>query len=120
MSEEHRKFVRLRSRLTTILTLPSTGQAQRALTRDVGEIGVCVVAEAPYEPGTPMAVEMKLPDYPSPVKFLAQVMWCKLTGRGRKGQRSMAEIGLRFVSIDPKARSLITQYAKLNALPSER
>ena len=115
MGQERRQFIRVHARLTTLIKPLKTAKVRRALTKDISGIGVCLVTEELCELGTPLEVEMRLPDYDAPVKFLGQVMWSKPIGEPRKGQPPTAEIGLRVVSIDPKDRSLLMQYAKLNA-----
>lgn len=115
-----RQFTRVRTRLTTVIKLLATDKILRVLTRDVGEIGVCVVLDEQLEVGTPVEGEITLPDSEIHVRFFGQVMWAQALGSpSPSGQPQMSEAGLRFLSIDPRDHSLIVQYAKLNALPPE-
>ena len=121
MQQERRKFTRLRSRLTTTFKVLATGKILRALTRDIGGIGVCLLTEDPIEPGTPLEVEIKLPDVPAPITFAGEVVWSKPVASSTQSYigELTAETGVKFVDIDPKARLLILQYAALNALPPQ-
>ena len=81
--------------------------------------GVCLVTEGVVELGTPLAVEIWLPDREKPIAFLGDVVRSVPVGTPRPGAKTpTAETGIRFVSIDPKDRALIIQFARLNALPS--
>lgn len=115
--DERRRSVRLRPRLTTIYKNLSTGRVRRALTKDVSGHGACLVTEDLLEAGTPLEIEIKLPDRASPVTFLAEVVWSgfQVDAAGRIGSR--AEAGVKFVSIDPKDHTLVMQFARFNALP---
>jgi hypothetical protein len=116
--EERRRSIRLRTRLTTIYKHLTTGRVQRTLTKDVSGHGACLLTEDLLEAGTPLEVEIKLPDRTSPVTFLAEVVWSafQLDAQGSPG-KPKAETGIRFVSIDPKDHAAIMQYARFNALP---
>ena len=125
MGKEQRQSLRAHSRLTASIKLHPTGEVGTALTKDISGSGVCLLTEQPIEVGTPVEVEVTLPDSEKPVRFLGQVMWSRAVGGADQrqppapGQPPMAaETGLRFVSVDPKDRTLLVQYAMLNALPS--
>ena len=115
--DERRRSVRLRTRLTTIYKNLSTGRVQRALTKDVSGHGACLVTDDLLEAGTPLEIEIKLPDRATPVTLLAEVVWSgfQLEASGQTGSR--AEAGIKFVSIDPKDHALVMQFARFNALP---
>ena len=112
-----RQFTRVRTQLTTVIKLLTTGRSLRVLTRDVGEIGVCVMLDEMLPVGTPLEGEITLPDSEIHVRFHGQVMWSQPLDTRQPSQ--MTEAGLRFLSIDPRDHSLIIQYTKLNALPPE-
>ena len=121
MEQERRQSTRLWSRLTTTFKFLTTGKVLHALTRDVSGVGVCLLTEDPLEVGTSLDVQIKLPDVTAPVTFAGEVVWSKpLTSATQSyiGEFA-AETGVKFVRIDPKARSLILQYTTLNALPPE-
>ena len=118
--QNRRQFTRVRTQLTTVIKLLTTDKVLRVLTRDVGEIGVCVVLDELLEVNTPLEGEITLPDSKIHVRFLGQVMRSQPLGTPRPaGQPQTIEVGIRFLSIDPREHSLIVQYAKLNALPPE-
>ena len=118
MEGEQRQFIRVKERLLTLMTFLATGKVERALTRDIGAVGVCVMTERVVEPGTQLAVELQLPDRDTPITFLAEVRWSRLLSEPPETGTSMgAETGLRFVRVDAKDRSMMMQHAALHALP---
>ena len=117
-ADERRRNIRLRTRLTAQVTNVSTGIIQQALTRDISGKGVCLVTGDMIEPGTPLSIELHLPDHDAPVSFLGDVVWSMLLlPPGGQAKNPPAETGVRYVSIDPKIRTAIILYAQLNALP---
>ena|SRR3989338_929015 len=118
MGEEQRRFIRVTGRLVAVVTIVKTKKVRRALTKDISAGGICFVTEEILELGTALEVELKLPDREAPIIFLGEVAWSRPIGPKPKSyQDPTAETGVKFVSIDPKERELIMQYAKLNAPP---
>ena len=118
MGEEQRKYIRIQLRLTTFVKFLDTGKVRRALTKDLSAAGICFVAEEPIPKGTPLGIELQLPDRQTPIQCLVEVVWCKPVSESSPGSHAPAsEVGVKFVSIDPKERALILQYATMNALP---
>ena len=116
--EERRRSIRLQTRLNAMITNVTTTAHQQALTKDISGSGVCIITDDLIEPGTPLSVELSLPDHDGPVSFLGDVVWSMLIlPPGGRSTNPPAETGVRFVSIDPKVRTAIVQYARLNALP---
>ena len=119
-SPDRRRAVRLTTRLSTTFKNLHTGIVQQALTRDISGEGVCLLTEEMLEPGTPLAVEIHLPDYDAPIAFLADVVWSMLViDQETLSKHPLSETGVKYVSIDPKLRTCIMQYAALHALPPE-
>ena len=97
-----------------------TGKVRRALTKDVSAGGVCLVTEELLKPGTQLGVEIKLPDREAPVTFTGEVVWSKpIGGSGKSYENPTAEIGVKFVDIDPNDQKLVMLYARMNASPLE-
>ena len=118
MPEERRKFIRITSRLTTIFKNLKTGKVRRALTKDLGGVGMCLVTEEILEPGTPLEVEFTLPDRPAPVMCQVEVVWSRPLRMPTKSyENPTAETGVKFTTIDPKDLALLKQYVALNAPP---
>ena len=115
-ANEQRKTSRTPLRLLIFLKHLDTGKVQRALTKNIGGGGVCMVTEGTFKPGTLLELEIKLPDCENPIVCTAAVIWCRPLIEPKKSyDLPTIEIGLRFVTIDPKQEALIVQYAKLNA-----
>lgn len=117
--DERRRFIRLNTRLNTIFTILKSGKVRRALTKDMGGGGLCVITEEMLEPGTKLAVEIKLPDRGDTVTFLAEVVWSRLVCASQKSYENMTvETGVKFIDPNPKDQMLIIQYARMNASPA--
>ena len=116
---ERREYIRVRERLVTFIKDPATGKVHRALTRDLGGTGVCLVTNEPLEVGVAIEGELKLPDRKAPVTFSAVVVWSQVIQKepGQPLDRPTREVGVKFVRIDPKDRALIQQHVALNAMP---
>ena len=91
---------------------------ERTLTKDISGSVICLVTAEVIEPGVPVEVELRLPDQETPVLFLGDVVWSlPIPPPTTHGGAPIVETGIRFVSISPKHRELIMQYARLHALP---
>ena len=114
---ERLQFIRVRSRLTAVIRFSGDDKVQRALTRDVGVTGVCLLSETPLKSGELISVELLLPDRTSkPLAFTGEVVWSKrIEGATEGADESAIESGVRFVTIDPKERALLMQWVALNA-----
>lgn len=120
MPEERRQFPRLDARLVTWVKVLETGKVQRSLTTNLGGVGLCVTTEWAYAPGTPLAIEVHLPDRSAPVRCQAEVVWSTPQPGSRKSfETPLADTGIKFTQIHPKDCAAILQYAQLNALPPE-
>lgn len=120
MSEERRDAVRSGMALVTFLKFLDSGKVQRALTRNISGVGICVVAEGVFQPGLQLGVEIKMPDRDVPIGFTGEVVWSQPVEESRKSyEQPKAEVGLKFVTIAPKDQALLRQYAMLYASPYE-
>ncbi len=120
MKPERRQFIRVRTRLTTFVTIMSTGRVQRALTRDIGGGGVCLLTETALGLGTEVKLEVQLPDREKPIACQAVVIWNRTIpppADAPEGSKPALETGMSFLQIEPKEKALLTQYAHLNAVP---
>lgn len=116
--EERRRQIRLSTRLNATVTNVTTGAVQQALTKDISGAGVCLITDDMIDTGTPLSIAFHLPDLGTPVTFLGDVVWSMLIlAPGGSTKNPPAETGIRYVSIDPKVRAAIVQYARMNALP---
>ena len=117
MSAERREFVRVRERLVTFVKQIATGKVHRALTRDLSGVGICLITNEPLETGAPLELELKLPEFDRMIPFTGLVAWSKVMDEPRKRyEEPMREVGIRFVAIAPKDRTLIKQHAAMNAV----
>ena len=117
MEQEHRRFIRITSRLNASVKIVKTGRVARALTKDISSGGICFVTAEILESGTAIEVEIKLPDSEAPVRFLGEVAWSRPIGHAKSYEDPTGETGVKIISMDPKDRALIMHYAKLNAPP---
>lgn len=118
--QERRQSIRASSRLVVIFKNLKTGKVRRALTKDISASGMRLITEELLESGTPLDIEVKLPDRDTPMAFTAEVIWSQPVGEPRKSyQNPTAETGVKFVRIDAKDQTLLNQYVKLSAPPSQ-
>ena len=118
MTDERRQILRIQMKLTTFVKRLKTGQVQRALTRDLGGEGLCMIAEEPFERGTQVELKIKLPDRKTPIVGTGEVVWCKPLGPKDVDHGSMtSDIGVHFTAIDPNDATVLAQFARLHALP---
>ena len=116
MGEQQRRLLRLNVCLLTAVTVPSTGKAQRALTKDLGPMGACLITNGLIEPKTVLVVELTLPDRDRPITFDAEVIWSKIVKPAEKVyEYPKAQTGIHITRIDPKDQAIMAQYAQLNA-----
>ena len=116
--EEHRRFVRLDTRLEFNYTVLPSGDAHRTVSRDVSGGGVCLFAERALAPGTCLQVAMKLPEHESPANFTAEVVWSESYEMIGKTERQQAtQIGVRFMEIAPKDLEAVMQHGILRLQP---
>ena len=115
---DRRQFTRVSSRLTIVFTVGGSKTRRRALTRDLGGAGVCLVTEARLRPGDRLNAQLTLPDRDQAIAFTGAVVWVETSFEGRKSyQDPVMRAGVRFVKIGSKDCSTITHFAKMNALP---
>ena len=112
MTDEKRRLPRGLSRLVCFVKRLGTGGVYRALTQDLSGSGVRVVIDEIFEDGTPVEVEIKLPDREDPVRFLGETVWCKPLGDPQSASKlkSKSETGIKVISIDPTDLTLIKYY----------
>jgi len=119
MDAERRRLRRAPVRLMAIVKVLSTGKAWRALTKDVSGSGMSFVTDEALEPGTPLEIEMRLPDHDSPIRVIAGVVWMRSVKEPKHMYEHFSmEIGVKFVSLSPQDQKLLTQYGTLNAPPA--
>ena len=117
MGSERRQFLRATSRLITWITLPETGKVMRVLTLDVGAGGARFMTERTIEAGTPLAIEIKLPDREQPIRCTAEVARSGPMADLTDESRMAAETAVKFVQIDPRDHADLTFYVKINLPP---
>jgi len=117
---ERRQHVRFVMRILLSYKIVGTEKLGKSLTDDLSGGGVRFVAEHPLEPGTRIQATMRLPGRVEPVRFLGEVVWAKsLTSSTGSLSDSGAEVGVKFLQVDPKDREFLMQYAALYTPPSE-
>ena len=110
--QERRRFIRIPPYLTASIRHPQTGKMRRALVKNVGGNGIGVVTEELFDPGTSLEVELRLPDVTEPIAFLGEIVWSKPVGGPQQQYHNpTAEMGIKFLRIDPHALTMIAQYA---------
>ena len=106
MSQERRRSTRINAQVPATVKRPDDSSTQRVVIMDISGDGMRLATEAALEPGTPLVVEVKLPNLRAPVAARVRVVWSR-----------PAEAGVTFMQLDPKDRALLMLYARLKALP---
>ena len=116
--QERRRFVRLDTTLpVTYRVLPSS-TAQVVTTKDIGGGGICMFLTQRLSVGTPLEIEVRLPNRPTPVCFTGEVAWCEEYEVVGKTERNRAiQAGVKFVYFNPKDQEAIMQYVILSLPP---
>ena len=118
MRSERRRFLRAASRLITWMTLPETGRVIRVLTLDVSAGGARFMTDRAIEVGTPLAIEIKMPDREATIRCTAEVVRSGPMPDLTDESRTAAETAVKFVQIDPRDHAELTFYVKINLPPS--
>jgi c-di-GMP-binding flagellar brake protein YcgR len=116
--EEHRRFVRLDTRLQVDYTVLPAEESQQAATKDISGSGICLFAREPLKPGEQLQVAMRLPGQEEAVNFTGEVVWCEqYEVIGKEERQRSVEVGLRFIEIAPKDQAAIMQHVILGFHP---
>ena len=119
MDADRRRLKRAPTRLMAFVKVLSTGKARRVLTKDISGGGISFITDEALESGTPLEIEMNLPDHPHPIRVMAEVIWLRsMKDPKHMYERLSMEIGVKFVSIAPQDQKVLKQYGMLNAPPS--
>ncbi len=119
MPQEHRQFIRGTIRLLTFLKVLETGKVYRVLTKNLSGSGMLVAAEQALAPETKLEVEVALPDRSTPFRCQAAVVWSRPTGGSAPGRPTGADVGIKFLNLDPKDQMLLKQYAAMGVPPPQ-
>ena len=111
---DRRQFFRINTKLTTRYTIRGTGRTHQALTKNVGEGGVCFVATESVNEGQDLDMEITLPIRSAPIKFSGRVAWPSVS---TTSDSKYHEVGVQYMEIDDKERALMVQWARMNAVP---
>ena len=117
MREERRRHSRLKTQLLTSYKDAGSGKARRVLTKNIGAGGLCLLTEEYLTPGTHLDLELQLSDRKEAIQCQVVVIWSQPLATGRELYQN--EVGVEFVQIDAKERTLLTQYAKIYAWPED-
>ena len=118
MSQENRRNIRSPVRLMAFVKNMKTSKVRRWLTKNISGTGVCLIADELLQRGERLELEVKLPDFPSPLVMAAEVVWTATANAAAKShETSSVEIGILFIDPPAKIQSILNQYAAMNAPP---
>ena len=118
--EERRRGIRTSTQLVALVKHLATGKVRRWLTKNLSGVGVCLVADESLERGTRLEVEVTLPDYPTPLAVMGEVVWLMTVQPAHKSYEvPKVELGVRFIDPPQKTQSLLDAYARMTALPAD-
>lgn len=105
-------------RLTVTCRVVETQTSTVSVTTNIGVGGVRFQAEKPLAPGTQMELSITVPDRATPIQALAEVVWSQPVRSSTPGHsRTTTDIGVRFLTIDPKDQALLRHYTLLYSPP---
>ena len=121
MSDQNRReSPRVPLRLTLFIRNAATGQAWRVLSNDVSGLGARFTTEEQLEVKTPLEVKIKLPDQAASITCKAEVVWSRIVTPAQKSYEwPMTEVGIGFLDLAPKDRTVLKQYSAMNAPPPD-
>ncbi len=109
---ERRRFPRLRSscslRVKRVGAAMGPGDGIDAVAVNISGGGLAYTSEEAVQPGEFLAVEMKLPEFPSPIVALGRAAWCEAAAQGH-------EVGVEFWWVgwgDDTAQRAMSEYIK--------
>ncbi len=116
--EERRAFVRLDTRLPIAYRVVPSTATKKSVTKDVGGSGVCLFLDEPLKPGTPLHVEIQLPEQAQPVTFEGEVVWCEeYEVIGKTHRERAVEAGLKVTQMHPRDRQALLNHVILGLKP---
>lgn len=108
MDKERRKFKRFDSFMSVKFEVLGKDQLQGlSLSKDLSRDGVKINTNRFLKEGTPVDLEINIPDDPKPVHTSGKVMWSQLS----EGQNQGYDSGIRFELMDPVDKFRVLDYA---------
>ncbi len=114
---KRRKFPRVSERWRLVHHVINSGQFEESqvasLALNISGDGICFTSREPVDAGTMVILEMKSPDFDSPIVALAKVVWCKNRANG-----GSHDLGAEFWWMgwkDSDAQPAITEYLRKKA-----
>ena len=81
------------------------------LSRALGEDGLRLERDLPFEAGRPVSVELFLPDDPRPLRAAGTVVAVAPEDEEREGERSRPR-AVRFTTVDAETRARLVRYVE--------
>ena len=116
MAEERRQTTRATTQLMAGVKRLSTGRVSQMLTKNVSDVGLCLLADEPISRGTQLGIRLQLPTDSSPIVCTSEVVWIMVPGSMPSAKPSV-ELGVKFTDIQLKDKQRLRQYALLCSLP---
>lgn len=117
MGSERRQTIRASSQLMASVKRLSTGRISQMLTKNVSDVGLCLLTEEPVSRGTQLGIKLQLPTDNTPVICTSEVVWIMMPGDLHPGDKPAVELGVKFVDIQLRDKQRLRQYALLCTTP---
>ncbi len=104
MEEEKRKFLRFECLIPVEISMPGrTHMLERAAIHDFSTEGLKLAINFDLKPGTPMEININLPEKNLLATVSAEIAWARST-------EDKMEVGLKIKKMDKKAKSELLNY----------
>lgn len=117
MAQERRQTTRAATELLANVKRLSTGKVSQMLTKNVSDVGLCLLTDEPIARGVQLGIKLQLPTDATPVICTSEVVWIMTPGTSRPAAKPTVELGVKFVDIQPRDRKRLQQYAVMCTNP---
>lgn len=108
MEKERRKFKRFDAYMSVKYQIPGQEILKGiSLSKDLSREGLKINSQSSIKVGTPVELEINIPDDPKPVHTTGTVVWT----RQSEGRNQGYDQGVRFVMMDPVDKFRVLDYA---------
>ncbi len=106
--EEKRKFVRLEFPIEVTYRISANPSIEdKSISKNISGGGIRIILKEKLLPGSPLELEINVPDTDVPISALGETVWQEEMVMGRE---VCYESGVKFVKISPEDRDKITHY----------
>ncbi|MFH1360806.1 MAG: PilZ domain-containing protein [Candidatus Omnitrophota bacterium] len=107
--EERRKFLRLNINVDIKYAVLPSSDNHSGSSRNISAGGICIITHEELLPGDRLKLDISLPDDPSMIQTIGQVVWTKTFSIAGEG-KNRYDVGVEFIDISDEERGKIKKY----------